>query len=314
MAWIGFHAEGVPALEALLAADAPIGAVLTLAPEKAAKRSGVADYAPVCRRFNVPLHHIADVNGPDAVRLLTELAPDVVFVIGWHQIVKPDVLALAKTGMIGAHASLLPRNRGSAPINWAIINGEKETGNTLIWLAPDVDAGEIIDQQPFDITPYDTCATLYDKVAWSNRDMLLALLPKLLAGERPGTPQILDGTPVLARRRPADGLMNWHNSARVLYDFVRALTRPYPGAYSALDGTVFKVWSTALPPVIDTSRAAPGTVLGCVVSTVPDACGQAVATGRGTLILLELETPDGSILKGPALCEQPWAGKVWTDD
>jgi methionyl-tRNA formyltransferase len=314
MAWVGFHAEGVPALAALLAAGAPIGGVLTLAPEQAARRSGVADYAGVCSQFGVPLHYVADVNGDPAVAVLTALAPDVLFVIGWHQILRPHVLALPKVGTIGAHASLLPKNRGSAPINWALINGERHTGNTLIWLAPDVDAGDIIDQTEFAVTPYDTCATLYRKVADSNRDMLLALLPALLTGERPGTPQILDDAPVLRRRRPVDGRVNWSVSSRVLYDFVRALTRPYPGAFSILDGTSFRIWSAALPPITETSPAVPGAVLGPVVSPVPEACGQAVATGRGTIVLLELEAADGTVLRGPALSEQRWIGKVWSDD
>lgn len=314
MAWIGFHAEGVPALEALLEARAPIHGVVTLAPEAAARRSGTADYAPLCARFGVPLHRVSDINGPEAKGILAALAPDVAFVIGWHQILRPPVLALARLGMIGAHASLLPRNRGSAPINWALINGDRTTGNTLMWLAPDVDAGDVIDQVEFDITPYDTCATLYRKVAESNRDMLLALLPALLRGERPGTPQIQDGGPLLPRRRPADGLVNWGVSSRVLYDFIRALARPYPGAFSTLEGARFRIWQAALPPAADGPRIVPGAVLGPVVSPVPDACGQAVATGRGTIVLLEVETEGGAVIRGRALSDQRWAGKVWSDD
>src|SRR5690349_22024221 len=175
-AWVGFHQEGLEALEALLQAGAPIKAVLTLRPDLAAKRSGGADYFPVCGKYGVPLHQISDINNDDARKILADVQADVVFVIGWHQIVRPDALRLAGVGMVGAHASLLPHNRGSAPINWAIINGEKETGNSLIWLAPDVDAGDIIDQMAFPIEPSDTCATLYDQVAPTNREMLLRLL------------------------------------------------------------------------------------------------------------------------------------------
>src|SRR6185436_8787068 len=168
---------------------------------------------PVCTRHGVPLHYIDNINSPDAMKVLAMLRPEVVFVIGWHQIVRPDALALASTGMIGAHASLLPHNRGSAPINWAIINGEKETGNSLIWLAPDVDAGDIIDQMAFPISDSDTCATLYRQVARTNKEMLLRQLPKLMRGERPGSPQIITDEPVLRRRRPADGLIDWSSPA-----------------------------------------------------------------------------------------------------
>ncbi len=306
-AWVGFHAEGLPALDALLEAGAPIQGVLTLRPDLALKRSGGSDYFPVCTRHGVPLHHIADINGPDAAKILQVIRPDVVFVIGWHQIIRPPALAMARVGMVGAHASLLPHNRGSAPINWAIINGEKETGNTLIWLAPDVDAGDMIDQRAFPISPFDTCATLYQQVARTNREMLLALLPRLLTGERPGRPQPRTDEPVLRRRRPADGDIDWEQNAARIYDFVRALTRPYPGAFSKLEGTPWRIWRAAYTPSDGDHR--PGEVIGAALSTDPDACGQVVACAGGTLTVLEVESEDGRVLRGPDLAAQDWTGK-----
>lgn len=309
-AWVGFHAEGLPALRGLLEARAPIAAVLTLTPELAAKRSGGVDYAPLCAEFGVPLHQVSGINEPEAVQVLEAIGPDVVFVIGWHQIVRPPVLRLARMGFVGAHASYLPHNRGSAPVNWAIIRGERETGNSLMWLAEGVDEGDIIAQRKFWITPYDTCATLYARVAESNRDMLLELLPRLLRGERPGRPQTPSDEPVLRRRRPADGRITWDCPARMVYDFVRALTRPYPGAFSTLDGQQWWIWEAALPP--DRGPvAAPGEVLGPVVSPVSSACGQLVACGTGTVILLEIEDSVGTRLRGPTLGDQPWIGRHW---
>ena len=305
--WVGFHAEALPALDALLTAKAPIAGVLTLAPALAAARSGGADFAPVCARHGVPLHPISDVNGAEAQQLLQAMSPDVVFVIGWHQIVRPASLCIARMGMIGAHASLLPHNRGSAPINWAIINGESKTGNTLFWLTESVDAGQIIDQVEFPITPYDTCATLYQHVASSNREMLLRVLPRLLAGERPGRPQPVTDEPTLRRRRPADGVIDWSLSSRRLYDFMRALAKPYPGAFATLDGRTWRVWDAALLP--NGRAGAPGQIIGPVVSPRAEACGQVVACGEGSLVLLELEGEDGTILKGRALSDQAWTGK-----
>lgn len=311
-AWLGFHAEGLPALEALLAAGAPIEAVLTLRPDLAAKRSGGADYTTVCREAGVPLHHITGINDPDAVGMLRELAPDVVFVIGWHQIVRREALRTARVGMIGAHASVLPHNRGSAPINWALIRGEQESGNTIFWLAESVDAGDIIDQTSFRISPYDTCATLYERVAASNRDMLLQLLPRLVAGERPGQPQEAVAEPVLPRRRPADGCIDWTQPSRVVYDFVRGLTRPYPGAFSTLEGDRWIVWQAALAP-LSPAIAPAGAILGPAVSPVEEACGQVVACGTGTVTLLEVERQDGVLLRGRALSDQVWSGKRWAN-
>jgi len=307
-AWVGFHAEGLAALQALLAAGAPIAAVLTLKPELAAKRSGGVDYTPVCSQYKVPLHLISGINEPEAEQILKELAPDVIFVIGWHQIVRPPVMKLARLGLIGAHASYLPHNRGSAPINWTIIRGERESGNTLMWLAEGVDEGDIIAQRSFPVTPYDTCATLYAQVAATNREMLLEVLPQLLAGERPGRRQPRSDEPVLRRRRPADGQIAWDSPAAMVYDFVRALTRPYPGAYSSLDGKRWLVWDAALPPDLG-HGGEPGEVLGPVVSPAQSACGQLVACGSGAVILLEVEDESGTRLRGQPLSEQHWTGK-----
>jgi methionyl-tRNA formyltransferase len=297
------------ALQALLAAGAPIAAVLTLKPELAAKRSGGVDYAPVCAEYGVPLHYIAGINEPEAMEILSALAPDVIFVIGWHQIVRPPVMALARVGLIGAHASFLPHNRGSAPINWTIIRGERESGNSLMWLAEGVDEGDIIAQRAFPITPYDTCATLYAQVAASNREMLLDVLPQLMAGERPGRPQERGDEPILRRRRPADGRITWDSAAAMVYDFVRALTRPYPGAFSSLDGKQWWVWEAAVLPEGAAVTGAAGEVLGPVISPAQSACGQLVACGSGALILLEVEDAAGTRLRGQALSEQPWTGK-----
>lgn len=311
--WVGFHMEGLAAFEALLEGGAPLVGAVTLTPERAARRSGAADYGPVCRRHGVPLHQVADINAPESVALLRSLDLDILFVIGWCQILRPPALATTRIGAIGAHASLLPKGKGSAPVNWAIIRGLHETGNSLIWLADEVDAGALIDQSAFCITPYDTCATVYQRVAESNRDMLLRLLPRLLAGERPGGPQPPMDAPLLPRRRPDDGRIDWRASGRAIYDFVRGLTRPYPGAFSWMEGRRWTVWNAAWLPLPDTSLGPPGRVLGPVYSPAEGACGQLVACGRGAVTLIEVEAEDGERLTGRALSERAWAERTWTD-
>jgi methionyl-tRNA formyltransferase len=139
-------------------------------------------------------------------------------------------------------------------------------------------------------------------------------MPRLLAGERPGRPHPASTDPVLPRRRPADGGIRWSQSNQAVYDFIRALTRPYPGAFSTLEGRRWFIWRAALPPGRWPAAGLAGTVLGPVVSPASDACGQLVACGEGGVILLEVEAKDGTILRGPDLSDQPWAGKQWTDD
>ena len=118
----------------------------------------------------------------------------------------------------------------------------------------------------------------------------------------------------MPRRRPADGLLDWNQSAKQVYDFVRALTRPYPGAFSFLNKQRWIIQSCALLPDELVSNADPGTVLGSVFSPVAEACGQVVACGSGSVVILELEESDGRVLKGSALSDPEWKGMVWTND
>jgi methionyl-tRNA formyltransferase len=303
--------EGIPALEAILEQGIRVEAAFTLKPESAAKRSGAADYQTLCRRFSLPLHEVTNINDPGSIEMLRKLDLDLLIVFGWTQILKPETLGTAKIGVIGAHASLLPRNRGRAPVNWVILRGERQTGNSLIWLAEHVDSGDIIDQTIIPITPYDTCASIYQRVAESNKEMILKAVAKLMKGERPGRPQTSSNDPLLPGRRPQDGAIDWAKPGAEIYDFVRALTRPYPGAFSYLDGERWLIWHCALVPGEPSSNAKPGQVVGPVYSPVEGACGQWVNCGSGAVILLELEGSNGEILTGRWLSEQAWEGKVW---
>ncbi len=335
--WVGFHQEGIDAFRAVLEAGHDVAAAFTLTQAAAGKRSGVTDYAPICREYGVPLHHVSNINDDSAMERLEALAPDLIVVLGWSQILQPRLLRLPRVGVVGAHASLLPHNRGRAPVNWALIRGEEETGNTLMWLAEGVDTGAIIDQVAFPITPFDTCATLYDHVAASNRAMVLRLLERLARSEKPGRPQPHTDEPALPGRKPADGLIDWSQPAQRVYDLVRGVTRPYPGAFTYLDGRKWIVWSAALLPVELAPRATgragaaatepsggearvtppawadPGEVLGMAVSPEPGACGPVVACADGALLLNELEDDAGNVLRGPDLARQPWRGKVFRD-
>jgi methionyl-tRNA formyltransferase len=309
--WIGFHVEGVPALRAVVERGYRVEGVLTLTPAAAAHRSGAADYAGLCRQLGLSAFEIEDVNGPDGLAALGELDLDLAFVIGWTQLVRPEARGLVRDGLIGAHASLLPSGRGRAPVNWTLVRGEARTGNTLLWLDDAVDGGDVIDQTVIPVSAYDTCATLYDRVAESNRDMILRALPRLLRGERPGFPQPPSAEPPLPRRRPEDGRVDWSQPSQRVYDLVRAVTRPYPGAFGWLGGRRWRIWRCALLP--GEAAGTPGEVVGSVCSPSPASCGQVVQCGRGQVLLLEVEDEDGEVVHGRRLSEQRWAGRSWSD-
>lgn len=310
--WVGFHQEGLRALRAVAASGHEIVGIVTLEPEAAALRSGSSDYQAVAHELDLPLHFVKNINDEEAVATVRAMAPDLMVVVGWTQLLHETVLQVPTIGVVGAHASLLPDNRGRAPVNWAIINGEERTGNTLMWLSPGVDDGDIIDQKDFVIAPYDSCASIYDKVAESNRDMVLDLLAALAQGERPGRPQPESTAPLLPRRRPADGRIDWSLPARSVYDLVRGVTRPYPGAFTTLGHEKVMVWNCALLPM-EGKLAGPGTGLGAVVSPESAACGQLVACGTGAVVLLEVETDTLGVVSGYALQDQDWRGRVMGD-
>lgn len=310
--WVSFHEEAVPALREVLASDHDVAGCVTLTPEAAAKRSGVHDPAPLCEQHGVPVHRTNHVNEPSTIEFLRGLDLDLLVVLGWSQLLSPEVLRLPRIGTVGAHASLLPKGRGRAPVNWALIEGWEKTGNTLMWLAPGVDEGDVVAQREIPITPYDTCATLYRQVAETNADMVTWLLEELVAGRLPRTPQPHTDDPPLPGRRPKDGQIDWKAPAADVYALVRAVTRPYPGAFSVIDGERYKIWSAALLPV-ESGLGGPGEVIGPVYSPVEEACGQLVACGAGAIVLLEVEDASGSVVSGRDLAQRQWKGMVWSD-
>lgn len=302
--WIGVHEEGIPALRSLLELGVVVG-VMTLTAELAARRSAASpDYAEFCRRYAVPLHFVEKVNDPSSIAILSGWDADFVFVIGWSEILGVEALAQARVGTFGAHASLLPRLRGSAPINWALIRGEVRTGNSLMWLDPEVDAGDLVDQREIDISPYDTCDSLYRRVAETNRSMILATLEAHRKGQLRRAPQPSTEEPRLLRRRPSDGLVDWDRPARAVYDFVRALTRPYPGAFSFLFGERMTIWRAVWLDLPSAPQEQPGTIVGALRSPEIEACGWIVACGDGWIGVLESESDRLGTLSGRELADR----------
>ena len=308
IAWLGFHQEGMDAFSGILKAGFNIEAVITLDEESSQLRSASVSYSGLCEEYGIPLYKIKNINDPDAITILKKLDLDILFVIGWSQIVRKEAMACVNIGLIGAHASLLPHNRGSAPVNWAIINGEDVTGNTLIWLTEDVDNGDIIAQRKFDITLYDTCKTIYEKVATSNRDMILDFLGNSVQKLPASIKQKNIDEPLLARRRPKDGLINWNQPARKVYDFIRALAKPYPGGFTHIKAKKMFIWEAAFFPDISASTYKAGQVIGSIYSPNDYACALMVACQQGAIAILHMEDEAGNIYRGRTLSGLDYKG------
>lgn len=245
-----------------------------------------ARFEEMAASLQAPLEVVSKpLTGTDYANLLKKWRPELVLVLGWYQIIPPEILAMAPLGFVGIHASLLPKYRGMAPVNWAIINGETETGISLFYLAKGVDDGDIIDQKKIPIADSDTCATLYDRVASESVLMLKEYLPRIASGTAGRTAQDHSRATVMPRRRPEDGRIDWSWRAKRVYDFVRAQTSPYPGAFTFLNGRKLYVWSCSVTPEPSPQSSQPGNLRACD--------GRICATcGEGKVVLHDVQWAD----------------------
>ena len=265
-------------------ADSPQETIWWRSPSQWARARGIEVTAP------------DDVNAPREVERIAAVDPDFLFSLFFRALVGPALLALPRRGALNLHGSLLPRYRGRAPVNWVLVNGETETGVTLHYMDEKPDHGEIVLQRRIPIAFEDTGLTLFRKVAEEGGAILRQALPLLAAGSAPRVPQAHDQAGYFGRRRPEDGRIDWGWPARRVYNLVRAVTRPYPGAFTLLGGRKILIW-WGLPAERRPERAgaAPGTVLG------PREGGVEVAAGSGSLLVLRAQIEGEEERKGPAL-------------
>jgi methionyl-tRNA formyltransferase len=281
--WVSFDAMGRVCLEAAAAAGAEIVAVVTLPGPIDPRRSGQARFDDLAVGFGATLVETTDVNADETVAALRELEPELIFVVGWSQLVRGELIALAPRGVYGMHPTLLPRHRGRAAIPWTILTGLATTGVTLFEIVdPTADSGPIIGQVEVPVDPDETATTLYEKHTEAHVRLLREFVPKLIDGSAPKLPQDVTRASAWPKRTPADGIIDWNTRAVYLYDWVRAQTRPYPGAFTYAGDDRVVVWSARAAALDET--AAPGTVVSRGESEVVVACGE------GALVLEELET------------------------
>ena len=211
---------------------------------------------------------------------------DLMLAVSWRYLVPPDVYERARLGAYVFHDSQLPRNRGFAPTVWAIAKGEHETGVTLFRMAEAVDTGDIVAQQSVPIGQDDTIRTVMDRVTGAYLSILTDQLPLLRTASARLHPQAHLEATYNARRTDADNRIDWSRPAVELHNLVRAVTRPYGGAWTTLGGERLLVWS-ARPAAGDTRPSRPG-----IVTEVHDGRGAIVTTARGSLMVEEVQAGD----------------------
>jgi methionyl-tRNA formyltransferase len=182
------------------------------------------------------------MSDPKYIKTIQAWGPDFGLAIGWYYMVPRVVRDLFPLGIAGMHASLLPKYRGGSPLVWAIINGEAKTGVTLFYFDDGVDTGEIISQVEIKITRDDTIKTVYEKATQISRDILREYIPLIRQGIAPRIPQDHRVATQFPQRKPEDGLLDWSKSAEEIQNFIRAQTKPYPGAFTFVQGKKVIIW------------------------------------------------------------------------
>lgn len=225
-----------------LHANYPVVGIVTQ-PDRAAGRGRELKPPPVkmlALELNIPVIQPEKLRQPEAMEQLHTWEPGLIIVAAFGQILRPEVLDLPRFGCINVHASLLPRWRGAAPINAAILHGDEETGVTIMKMDPGLDTGPILSQRSVGIKPDDTAGSLFEILSMLGADLLLDTLPKYLSGEIEPRPQPDDGATYAPMLKKEDGLLDFSRPAKELERQVRAFN-PWPGTYFKWDGNLLKV-------------------------------------------------------------------------
>lgn len=219
--------------------------VFNLEQAKGLKYSSYSDFSSLQNDFNFNLIHVSKVSDPENLEILKNAKLDILFIIGWHQIVPQSVLDSSRI-RLGIHSSFLPKDRGSSPINWEIIRGESKGGVTLFHLTDGVDAGNIVDQESYIIDENDDVATVYEKATLSSLNLLEKNWNDIHSLNPKSINQNENEITVNKQRRPNDGLIDWSKSSKDCYNWIRAQTFPYPGAFTFYKNKKIYLWKSKI--------------------------------------------------------------------
>jgi methionyl-tRNA formyltransferase len=244
----------------------------------------------------LPVYQPQDPNDPDFVEAMRRLAPDFLFSCYYRLMLKKPLLQLPARGALNLHGSLLPRYRGRNPVNWVLVHGETETGVTLHYMEEKPDRGGIVAQKRLPIAMDDTALTLFARMTPAAADLIRETYPLLRTGKAPHNPQDHQSASYFGGRRPEDGKIDWQKSALEIYNLVRAVTHPFPGAFTFFQGRKLYIWwgrALAAP-------TPPPTSPGLALARVPGE-GLLVCTGEGHFLIQQAQWEGEPEFLGPVV-------------
>ncbi|MDE2129380.1 MAG: formyltransferase [Betaproteobacteria bacterium] len=265
-----YHNVGARALRTLLAGGMQIELVLTH-PDDPGETIWFESVAAVAAEHGIPVALVDLSVPPELQARVAAIHPDYLFSFYFRRMLPPALLATARIAALNMHGSLLPKYRGRVPVNWAVLYGERETGATLHVMEAKPDAGDIVAQQAVPILPDDTAKDVFDKVTVAAEIALWSVLPQLMRGQLPRRPNPLAQGSYFGGRKPEDGRLDWTRPAAELYNLIRAVAPPYPGAFFESGGRRLVVARARL--------ARPE-----IAALLPESCGLGLHAAAGKLL------------------------------
>jgi methionyl-tRNA formyltransferase len=285
-----YHEMGYACLETLLAMGAPIAALFTHrdAPGEEIWWRSCSDLAG---RESIPVYTPEKI-GPEEIAQVAALHPAVIYSFYYRNLLPAELIAIPRLGAYNLHGSMLPKYRGRAPVNWMLANGEREAGATLHHMVARADAGDIVAQRAVPITDDDTALTLYRKIVPIGAALIREYHPLIASGTAPRHPQDLSQGSYFGRRKPDDGRIEWRWPARRIFNLVRAVTHPYPGAFGFSGGRKVLIWAAKVGAESGCCGEA-----GAIIAEYPDGSIE-VAAGEGSVVLGRVQL-EGGLEAGP---------------
>jgi methionyl-tRNA formyltransferase len=247
-------------------------------------RSGYVDFGEISSRYRFSLERTSNINSKENINLINKLSPDLIFVIGWSQLLSEEILHIPPLGCVGIHPTKIPRGRGRAPIPWTIIKGLKKSAVTMFYLKEGVDCGDIISQKDFEVFPWDDAHSLYERIQTIHIELVRENLKPLLGGVAARIPQDHSRATYWPKRSPGDGIIDWQKTAWEIYNWIRALTHPYPGAFTYYKGKRIYIWKADFIKEVSSSHGAKeGAIIGEIYGTGSGNSGVVINAIEGKL-------------------------------